>query len=207
MKAHRDETLVANALRALTESAQTKADAAFKDQSSNLLALAVDAARVRLWLYSWIFRPKHTFYHFSVSYHLFYVFYPSQIYLFITFLSQIIHLHRFDAHLGKYLLHFQRLCLVHEQRDLWMDDLRQKCEEKVNLGRIKDIIEVMWDRKVLKCVCLGRNNNQRGTFLLQIRSIRHASWALHIRSLLHRCRWIDGEKVLSYNITHRTHIS
>ena len=48
MKAHRDETLVANALRALTESAQTKADAAFKDQSSNLLALAVDAARVRL---------------------------------------------------------------------------------------------------------------------------------------------------------------
>ena len=37
-----------------------------------------------------IFCPKHTFYQFSVSNHLFYVFYPSQIYLFLTFLSQII---------------------------------------------------------------------------------------------------------------------
>ena len=37
-----------------------------------------------------IFRLKHTFYQFSVSSHLFYVFYPSQIYLFLTFLSQII---------------------------------------------------------------------------------------------------------------------
>jgi hypothetical protein len=31
-----------------------------------------------------IFRPKHTFYHFSVSNHLFYVSYPSQMYLFAT---------------------------------------------------------------------------------------------------------------------------
>ena len=37
-----------------------------------------------------IFRPKHTFQHFSVSNHLFYVFDPSQIYLFLTFLSRII---------------------------------------------------------------------------------------------------------------------
>ena len=46
----------------------------------------------------------------------------------------------------------------------WMDDedLRQKCEEKVKLGRVKDIEEVVWDRgkKVLKCVCLGRNNQE-----------------------------------------------
>ena len=37
-----------------------------------------------------IFRPKHIFEHFSVSTHIFHVFYPSQIYLFATFLSQII---------------------------------------------------------------------------------------------------------------------
>ena len=38
-----------------------------------------------------------------------------------------------------------------------MDDLRQKCEEKVNLGRIKDIKEVARDRKLVNSVCLGRH--------------------------------------------------
>ena len=38
--------------------------------------------------FGYIPSQTHTFYKFSVSYHLFYVFYPSQIYLFLTFLSQ-----------------------------------------------------------------------------------------------------------------------
>ena len=39
-------------------------------------------------------------------------------------------------------------------------DLRQKCEEKVNLGRIKDIKEVVWKKKVVKCM-FGTEYNQR----------------------------------------------
>ena len=42
--------------------------------------------------------------------------------------------------------------------DRGKDDLRQKCEETVHLGRIKDIIEVgLRQEKVFKCVCLGQN--------------------------------------------------
>ena len=50
-------------------------------------------AKLHLWLYT---RPKHTFDQFSVSNHLFYVFYPfypSQIYISLIFLSQIIYPH------------------------------------------------------------------------------------------------------------------
>ena len=51
-----------------------------------------------------IFRPKHTFYQFSVSYHLFYVFYPSQIYHFLTFLSQIIPISPIQVRYLKYFM-------------------------------------------------------------------------------------------------------